>query len=114
MEKDSHELSFNLDRGVDVDLDLEGNIHAKNVLSFYKQKITLLENQNSFLLNQNNFLQHQIDQNNKIILKILNNNSQVEDNLRKSDNILNKSNKKNPLVKVKKNITKLPKGTKTP
>ena len=49
--KNSHELSFNLDWGVDVDLDLEGNIHAKNVLSFYKQKITLLENQNSFLLN---------------------------------------------------------------
>ena len=36
--KNSHELSFNLDQGVDVDLDLEGNIHTKNVLSFYKQK----------------------------------------------------------------------------
>ena len=57
--KNSHELSSNLDRGVDVDLDLEGNIHAKNLLSFYKQKITLLENQISFLLNRNNFLQHQ-------------------------------------------------------
>ena len=102
---------------MDVDLNLEGNIHAKNLLSFYKQKITLLENQNSFLLNQNNFLQHQIDQNNKIILKILNNNSQVEDNLQKSDNIRikNKSNKKNPLVEVvKENITKLPKSIKTP
>ena len=32
--KNSNELSFNLDRGVDVDLDLEGNIDAKNLLSF--------------------------------------------------------------------------------
>ena len=85
-------MSFNLDQGVDVVLDLKGNIHAKNLLSFYKQKITLLENQNSFLLNQNNFLQHQIDQNNKIILKILNNNSQVKSNLQKSNNNLHKSN----------------------
>ena len=73
-------------------LDLGGNIHAKNLLSFYKQKITLLENQNSFLLNQNNFLQHQIDQNNKIILKILNNNFLVESNLQKSNNNFHKSN----------------------
>ena len=113
--KNSHELSFNLDQGVDVDLDLEGNVHVKNLLSFYKQKITLLENENSFLLNQSNFLQHQIDQNNKIILKILNNNSQVENNIQKSDNDLNKSNKKNRLVEVvKENISKLPKGIKTP
>ena len=112
--KYSNELAFNLDRGVDVDLDLEGNIHVKNLLSFYKQKITLLENQNSFLLNQT-ILQHQIDQNNKIILKILNNNSQVESNLQKSDNNLHKSNKKNPLVEVvKENISKLPKVIKTP
>ena len=53
--KNSDESSFNLDRGVDVDIDLEGNIHVKNLLSFYKQKITLSENQNFFLLNQNNF-----------------------------------------------------------
>ena len=45
--KNYNELSLNLDRSVDVDLDLEGNIHTKN-LSFYRQKITLLENQNSF------------------------------------------------------------------
>ena len=32
--KNSNELSFNLDRCVDVDLDLEGNIDAKNLLSF--------------------------------------------------------------------------------
>ena len=62
-----------------------------------------------------NFLKHQIDQNNKIILKILNNNSLVESNLQKSDNSLPKSNKKNPLVEVvKENISKLPKGIKTP
>ena len=86
--KNSNELSINLDRGVDVDLDLEGNIDAKNLLSFYKQKIILLENQNSFLLKQNNFLQHQIDQNNKIVLKILTNSShQVETNLQKSEGI---------------------------
>ena len=36
--KNSNELSFNLDWGLDVDLDLEGNIDAKNLLSFYKQK----------------------------------------------------------------------------
>ena len=48
-------------------------------------------------------------------MKILNNNSQVESNLQKSDNKLHKSNKKNPLVEVvKKNISKLPKGIKTP
>ena len=99
---------------MDVYLDLEGNIDAKNLLSFHKQKIILLENRNSFLLNQNNFLQHQIDQNNKIILKILNNNSQVENNLQKSDINLQKCNKKNPLVEVvKENISKLPKGIKT-
>ena len=46
----------------------------KHLLLFYKQKIILLENQNSFLLNQNLFLQHQIDQNNQIILNALNNN----------------------------------------
>ena len=98
-----------------MDLDLDWNIDAKNLLSFYKQKIILLENQNSFLLNQNNFLQHQIDQNNKTILKILSNNSQVESNLQKPDNNLQKSNKRNPLVDVvKENISKLPKGIKTP
>ena len=48
---------------------------------FINKKITLLENENSFLLNQDNFLQHQIDQNNKIRLKILNSSSQVESNL---------------------------------
>ena len=64
MEKNSNDLSFNLHRGVDTDLDLEGNIDAKYLLSFHKQKLILLKNQNSFLLNQNNFLQHQIDQNN--------------------------------------------------
>ena len=60
---------------MDVNLDLAGNTNTRNLLLFYKQNIILLENQNSFLLNQSNFLQHQIDQNNKIILKILNNNS---------------------------------------
>ena len=60
-------------------------------------------------------MKHQIDQNNKIILKILSSNSQVESNLEKSDNNLQKSNKKNPLVKVvKENISKLPKGVKIP
>ena len=60
-------------------------------------------------------MRHQIDQINKIILKILNNNSQVESNLQKSDNNLHKSNKKNSLVEVvKENINKLPKGIKTP
>ena len=43
---------------MNVDLDLEGNILAKHILSFYKQKITLLESENSFLLNQSNFLRH--------------------------------------------------------
>ena len=97
-----------------MNLDLKGKIDAKNLLSFYKQKIILLENQNSFLLNQNNFLQHGIDQNNKITLKILNNNSQVENNLQKSDNSLQESDKKNPLVEVvKEKISKLPKSIKT-
>ena len=45
---------------MDVNLDLKGKRDTKIVL-FYKQKIILLENQNSFLLNQNIFLQHQID-----------------------------------------------------
>ena len=54
-EKNSHVLSFNLDRGVDVDLDLEGNIHAKNLLSSYKQKITLLANQNFFSIKPKHF-----------------------------------------------------------
>ena len=57
---------------MDVNLDLEGNTNTRNLLLFYKQNIILLENQNSFLLNQSNFLQHQIDQNNKVIWKILN------------------------------------------
>ena len=71
-----------------MDLDLEGNVDAKNLLSFYKQKIILLEKKNSFLLKQNSFLQHQIDQNNKIVLKILTNSShQVETNLQKSEGI---------------------------
>ena len=52
--KNSSEFSFNLDQGMDVNLDLERNMDTKNLL-FYKQKIILLENQNSFLLNQNNF-----------------------------------------------------------
>ena len=71
---------------MDVNLNLEGTIDLKNLLSFYKQKIIFLENQNSFLLNQRNFLPHQIDQNNRIVLKILNNNSQVKSNSQKSDN----------------------------
>ena len=33
-------------------------------------------------------------------MKIINNNSQAESNLQKSDNNLQKLNKKNPLVKV--------------
>ena len=53
-----------------MDFDLERNIAAKNLLSFYKQKIIVLENQNVFLLNQNNIFQHQIDQNNKNIENI--------------------------------------------
>ena len=62
-------------------------------------------------------MQHQIDQNNKIILKILSNNPQVENNLQKSDDDLQKSNEKNPLVEVVElieNISQLPKGIKTP
>ena len=48
-------------------------------------------------------------------MKILNNSSQVESNLRKPDNNLQKSNKNNPLVEVvKENISKLPKGIKSP
>ena len=86
-----------------MDLYSEGNIDGKNSLSFYKQKIILSENQNSFLLNQNNFLQHHIDQNKKIILKILSKYSHVESNYyQKSDNNLQKYNKKNPLVEVVK------------
>ena len=51
----------------------------------------------------------------RLYLKILNNSSQVENNLQKSDNNLQKSDKKNPFVEiVKENISKLPKGTKTP
>ena len=42
--KTYNELLFILDRGVDVDLDLEGNIDDKNSISFHKQKIILLEN----------------------------------------------------------------------
>ena len=92
-----------------------GILMLKICYHFINKKIILLENQNSFLLNQNNFLQHLIDQNNKIILKILSNNSQVESSLQKSDNNLHKSNKENPLVKVvKENISKLPKGIETP
>ena len=53
---------------MNISLYLEGNMNTKNLL-FYKQKIILLENPNSFVLNENNFLQHQIDQNNKIVLK---------------------------------------------
>ena len=64
-------LLFNLDQDMYVNLDLEGTIDLKNLLSFYKQKIIFLENQNSFLLNQSNSLPHQIDQNNRIVLKIL-------------------------------------------
>ena len=59
-------------------------------------------------------MQRQVDQNNKIILKILNNNSQLESNLHKSDNDLHKSNKRTPLVEVvKQTISKLPKGIKS-
>ena len=65
------------------------------------------------MLNQNSFLQHQIDQNNKIILKILNSNAKVESNKQNSDNNLQKSNKKSSLVDVgKENINKLPEGIK--
>lgn len=37
--KSSSELSFNLDQGMDVNLDLEGNMDTKNLLLFYKQKL---------------------------------------------------------------------------
>ena len=77
---------------------------TKSLLFFYKQKIILLENQSTFPLKQNNFLQHHTDQNNKIKLKILNNNSQVESNLQNFNNILQKSDKKNPLVEAVKKI----------
>ena len=60
---------------------------------FHKQNTTLLENQNSFLLNQKNFLQHQIDQNNQIILEIINSNSRGEHKSKKS-------NGKNSIVEV--------------
>ena len=93
---------MNLDQGANVNLDLEGHFDAKKLLPFYQQKIILLQNQNHLLLNQSNFLQHQIHQNNKIILKILNNNSQIKSNLQESDNNLQKSNKKNALVEVVK------------
>ena len=59
-------------------------------------------------------MQHQVDQNVKNILKILNNNSQVESNLQNFNNNLQKSNKKNPLVEVvNENTSKLSKGIKT-
>ena len=88
---------------------------TRNLLLFYKQRIILIKNRNSFLLNQNNFLQHQIDQNNKIILNILNNNSLDESYLQNSNNNLQKSNKKNPLVGVvKENVNQLPKSIKVP
>ena len=45
---------------MNVNLDLKRKRDTKIVL-FYKQKIILLENQNSFLLNQSIFLQHQVD-----------------------------------------------------
>ena len=41
-EKTSNELSFELDQGMNVNLDLKENIDTKNVLSFYIQKIILL------------------------------------------------------------------------
>ena len=41
-EKTSNELSFKLDQGMNVNLDLKENIDTKNVLSFYIQKIILL------------------------------------------------------------------------
>ena len=69
----------------------------KHLLLFYKQKIILLENQNSFLLNQNIFLQHQIDQNNQIILNVLNNNN----NLQKYNNNLQKPDLKDALMEKK-------------
>lgn len=40
--KSSSELSFNLDRGTDVNLNLAGNMDAKNLLLLYKQKFILL------------------------------------------------------------------------
>ena len=56
-EKNITWLPFNLNQSPSLDgnLELEGNMDIKNLSLFYKQKITLLENQNSFLLNQNNF-----------------------------------------------------------
>ena len=39
---------------MDIKLYLEENMDTKNLLLFHKQKVILLENQNSFLLNQNN------------------------------------------------------------
>ena len=44
---------------------------VKNLLLFYKHKITLLENQNYFLLNQNNFLQHQKSQSEHKLQKVM-------------------------------------------
>ena len=76
---------------------MEGNMDIKHLLLFYKQKIILLENQNSFLLNQNIFLQHQIDQNNQIILNVLNNNN----NLQKYNNNLQKPDLKDALMEKK-------------
>ena len=87
---------------------MEGNMDIKHLLLFYKQKIILLENQNSFLLNQNIFLQHQIDQNNQIILNVLNNNN----NLQKYNNNLQKPDLKDALMEEVK-ISKLPKGKKS-
>ena len=59
-------------------------------------------------------MQHQVDQNVKNILKILNNNFQVESNLQNFNNNFQKSNKKNPLVEVvNENTSKLSKGIKT-
>ena len=99
---------------MNVNLDLKRKRDTKIVL-FYKQKIILLENQNSFLLNQNIFLQHQVDrQNNQIVFKTLNN-SQVESNLQKSNNNLQKFGEKKPLFEVvQENISELPKGIKIP
>ena len=113
--KNYSNLSINSVQGMDVNLYFEWNMDTRNLLLFYKQKIILIKNRNSFLLNQNNFLQNQIDQNNKIILNILNNNSLVESDLRNSNNNLQKSNKKNPLVGVvKENVNQLPKSIKVP
>ena len=108
-------LLFNFDQDMYVNLNLDGTIDLKNLLSFYKQKIIFLENQNSFLLNQSNSLPHQIDQNNRIVLKILNNNSQVKSNSQKSDNNFQISNIKNPFAEVvKEKMCKLRNCIKTP